>query len=86
MGAGSLFFLDDFAARQWDDPQYSGSRISFPKDKFVQEVHRLHAEVIISHAVASVLALFARQCMSDRVGVKQCCPACCTGHAGLRPS
>ena len=44
--AGPLFFLDEFAVRQWDDPQYSGTRISYPKDKFVQEIHRLHKEVM----------------------------------------
>lgn len=38
---GDMFFLDDFAARQWDDPNYSGTRISFDKSKFVETVHEL---------------------------------------------
>jgi hypothetical protein len=25
--AGPVFFLDDFAIRQWDDPNYSGTRM-----------------------------------------------------------
>ena len=33
--AGDVFFLDEFAVRQWDDPSYSGSRISHDKADFV---------------------------------------------------
>lgn len=43
--AGATFFLDDFAARQWDDEAYSGTRISYDKEAFVQEVHRQHRNV-----------------------------------------
>jgi hypothetical protein len=43
--AGPVFFLDDFAARQWDDEAYSGTRISYDKEAFVQEVHRQHRNV-----------------------------------------
>ncbi|CAG9467509.1 unnamed protein product [Pedinophyceae sp. YPF-701] len=41
---GDTFFLDPFAIRQWDDPKYSGTRIDYDKEKFVQEVHRLFKE------------------------------------------
>ena len=34
--AGETFFLDAFAVRQWDDPNYSGSRISWDKADFVK--------------------------------------------------
>lgn len=36
---GDTFFLDDFALRQWDDPNYSGTRISYDKAEFVRKVH-----------------------------------------------
>lgn len=42
--AGNVFFLDEFAIRQWDDPSYSGTRISYSKDGFVQKLHELHAQ------------------------------------------
>lgn len=41
---GDTFFLDDFAVRQWDDPNYSGTRISYDKAAFVETVHRLFKE------------------------------------------
>jgi hypothetical protein len=40
------FFLDDFAARQWDDPSYAGTRVppgSLSKAEFVRVVADLHA-------------------------------------------
>jgi len=40
------FFLDDFAARQWDDPSYAGTRVplgSLTKAEFVRRVADLHA-------------------------------------------
>ncbi len=43
--AGEVFFLDDFAIRQWDDPSYSGTRISYSKDGFVQKLHDFHVQV-----------------------------------------
>ena len=36
------FFLDDFAMRQWDDPNYGGTKIDFPKADFVKRVHDAH--------------------------------------------
>ena len=33
--AGEVFFLDEFAVRQWDNPNCSGTRISFDKAEFV---------------------------------------------------
>lgn len=41
--AGDVFFLDSFAIRQWDDPNYSGTRISFDKAEFVRRIHEAHA-------------------------------------------
>jgi hypothetical protein len=35
---GDTFFLDNFAVRQWDDPNYSGTRIQFDKAEFVEKV------------------------------------------------
>ena len=40
---GDVFFLDEFAMRQWDDPKYGGTRIAYDKAAFVREVHALHA-------------------------------------------
>ncbi len=34
--AGDVFFLDAFAGRQWDDANYSGSRIAWDKADFVR--------------------------------------------------
>ena len=36
------FFLDDFAMRQWDDPNYGGTKIDFAKADFVKRVHDAH--------------------------------------------
>jgi hypothetical protein len=36
------FFLDEFAQRQWDDPDYSGTIIDFNKREFVQKIHDYH--------------------------------------------
>jgi hypothetical protein len=43
--AGEMFFLDEFAIRQWDDPNYSGTRICYSKSDFVEKLHDLHAKV-----------------------------------------
>ena len=43
--AGPVFFLDAFAGRQWDDPSYSGTRVSFDKAEFVARIHELHSQV-----------------------------------------
>ncbi|GFR41582.1 hypothetical protein Agub_g2303, partial [Astrephomene gubernaculifera] len=32
------FFLDSFAQRQWDDPNYGGTRVSYDKAAFVQRI------------------------------------------------
>ena len=37
-----IFFLDDFAIRQWDDPNYSGTIISHDKIDFVGKIHDYH--------------------------------------------
>ena len=42
--AGETFYLDAFAIRQWDDPKYSGTRISFDKAEFVRRVHEYHSQ------------------------------------------
>ncbi|KAK9904840.1 hypothetical protein WJX75_003595 [Coccomyxa subellipsoidea] len=42
--AGEMFFLDEFAIRQWDDPNYSGTRICYSKSDFVEKLHDLHAK------------------------------------------
>ena len=34
--AGDVFFLDAFALRQWDDSNYSGTRIAWDKADFVK--------------------------------------------------
>ena len=39
---GDVFFLDEFAIRQWDDPDYSGTSIEGNKQEFMDEVHRQH--------------------------------------------
>lgn len=46
--AGPVFFLDEFAARQWDDPTFSGTRMpsSVEKGHFVEQIHKFHEEVL----------------------------------------
>ena len=44
MATGETFFLDEFAIRQWDDPDYSGTRISYSKADFVEKLHNFHAK------------------------------------------
>ena len=34
--SGDVFFLDAFALRQWDDSDYSGTRIAWDKANFVK--------------------------------------------------
>eukprot|EP00879_Flechtneria_rotunda_P030711 GHRR01033382.1.p1 GENE.GHRR01033382.1~~GHRR01033382.1.p1 ORF type:complete len:131 (+),score=14.62 GHRR01033382.1:136-528(+) len=41
---GDAFFLDDFAVRQWTDPNYSGTRIQYDMAEFVLEVHKLYKQ------------------------------------------
>jgi Protein of unknown function (DUF3228) len=51
--ASSTFYLDNFAIRQWDDPNYSGTRISFDKAEFVgkvQEHHEVDAPLVDGYA------------------------------------
>jgi hypothetical protein len=38
---GDTFFLDEFADRQWDDPKFSGTRMTCDKKDFVEKVHEL---------------------------------------------
>lgn len=42
--AGEVFFLDNFAIRQWDDPEYQGTKLHCSKEEFVAKVHAFHAE------------------------------------------
>lgn len=42
--AGSTFWLDSFALRQWDDPSFAGTRITHDKADFVARVEAFHAE------------------------------------------
>lgn len=37
--SGDTFYLDNFAMRQWDEPNYPGTRLSFDKEEFVTKVH-----------------------------------------------
>ena len=41
---GEYFFLDAFAERQWDDPNYKGGRISASKEVFTQRVNEHYAK------------------------------------------
>jgi hypothetical protein len=43
---GDTFFLDTFALRQWDDPAYSGTRLSCDKAAFVARLHELFREQV----------------------------------------
>ena len=38
-GEKDMFFLDPFATRQWDDMDYSGTRLTVDKRKFLEEVN-----------------------------------------------
>ena len=37
--ASRLFFLDPFAHRQFDDPNYAGPRIAFDKGQFIERLN-----------------------------------------------
>jgi hypothetical protein len=41
--ARAVFFLDDFAKRQWDDPNYSGTRMSVDQALFMARLEATHA-------------------------------------------
>lgn len=50
---GEVFFLDEFAMRQWDDESYGGTTIDFDKAEFVKRVHQAHksgAELVDGYA------------------------------------
>lgn len=40
--AGDTFFLDNFAARQWNDASYTGTQLSHDQADFVQRIHAHH--------------------------------------------
>lgn len=40
--AGNIFFLDNFAARQWNDASYTGTQLSHDQANFVQRIHAHH--------------------------------------------
>jgi hypothetical protein len=42
--SGDIFFLDNFAIRQWDDPFYAGTRVKYDKTDFVTKVHEYHRD------------------------------------------
>ena len=42
--AGPVFFLDEFAMRQWDDPSYSGTQLACDRAQFAASVEDLHAQ------------------------------------------
>ena len=41
---GEHFFLDPFAQRQWDDPDYKGGRIRASKEEFTKKVNEHYAK------------------------------------------
>lgn len=42
--SGDVFFLDNFAVRQWDDPFYAGTRLTIGKEEFVKKIHEYHQD------------------------------------------
>lgn len=42
--SGDVFFLDNFAVRQWDDPFYAGTRLTIDKEEFVKKIHEYHQD------------------------------------------
>lgn len=42
--SGPVFYLDSFAARQWDDPSHAGTRIQHDKAGFVERLHAFHRD------------------------------------------
>ena len=54
---GDVFFLDEFASRQWDDPDYSGTTIEGDKQKFINEVHRQHRQARTSPIFVTLIAI-----------------------------
>eukprot|EP01024_Parvocaulis_polyphysoides_P069846 TRINITY_DN85845_c0_g1_i1.p1 TRINITY_DN85845_c0_g1~~TRINITY_DN85845_c0_g1_i1.p1 ORF type:complete len:236 (-),score=30.60 TRINITY_DN85845_c0_g1_i1:334-936(-) len=42
--SSKTFYLDEFAIRQWDDPDYQGTKIQYDKQKFVEEVQKRYDE------------------------------------------
>ena len=55
---GEVFFLDEFAMRQWDDPAYGGTRVAFDKADFVTRIHAAHASG--SHPLVDGYAPFCK--------------------------
>jgi hypothetical protein len=42
--AGDTFYLDPFAIRQWDDPQYQGTRLHHDRADFVKRIHEFYKQ------------------------------------------
>ncbi|KAI7835743.1 hypothetical protein COHA_010360 [Chlorella ohadii] len=38
------FFLDNFALRQWDDPNFAGTRLAVDKREFVERIQAAHSQ------------------------------------------
>jgi hypothetical protein len=57
---GDTFFLDNFAVRQWDDPNYSGTRIQYDKAEFVEKVGSSRMAAAAARAVMLLLLARAR--------------------------
>lgn len=45
------FFLDNFALRQWDDPNYGGTRVSYDKAAFIARIQEEFDKVLPMHVV-----------------------------------
>jgi len=59
---GEVFFLDGFAQRQWDNPDYSGAIISFDKVEFTKKIHEFHASG--DYPLWMAMLHFASTCLS----------------------
>mmetsp|Transcript_29396 Transcript_29396/g.75998 ORF Transcript_29396/g.75998 Transcript_29396/m.75998 type:complete len:289 (+) Transcript_29396:115-981(+) len=76
------FFLDEFAQRQWDDPNYSGTRISFDKAEFVARVQKSYEEG--GKALVDGYAPFCKHVIIPNfVGAKVGCLAITEENKGL---
>jgi hypothetical protein len=66
-----IFFLDDFAARQWDDPNYAGTRVppagSLGKQAFVDAVAAAHSAASSSSPLVDGYAPFCKHVFMPNV-------------------
>lgn len=73
--AKPLFFLDAFALRQFDDPNYKGTRVNFDKVEFTSRINQLCTEAALKPGYAPFCKhVFVDNFVGAKVGALEITP------------